>query len=486
MVNTADPVTFWVLMIVAYVVMGTLLLIAVAFIRRGQQLRYLRYIHTLHRQHRPVLAKILSGVKTPAAMEALGGLSRNNLELLVDPLFSRRKLTARQLGFLQSLCADLGLIELWQRRTVKGSLSTTLSTGHGVQANPDHALMRHLLRAKSIRNLGALRHRPSWPFLVKALDDRHTDVQLVALRSLGAVGAPASFPSLCERLHAAVLGEATSPPLPALRAAMVDFDLACAPSLLPSLLHTDRRLRLQAIAILRVMVCRETERQPNLTLTQELLTPRLVELLLTEFATDPSADIRASSAEVIVFLADARAESVMRRLIADRQWFVRQRAIRALVRLRRAPASLPLDVRECLHDADGRVRETAIHTLIALGHEGKRQLYEHFLATADRTMRQQIVEAIEHTGLMSGLVEEYSAGTKGAGALIVEQLANDADILGLSGVLRTLSRDVRKKFLDRFLPYADGKMRFLEETLAPYEPSSALQEMAGFSAQVAA
>src|ERR1019366_4676073 len=245
MVNTADPVIFWVLMIVAYVVMGTLLLIAVAFIRRGQQARYLRHIHTLHRQYRPVLAKILSGVKTPAAMEALGELSLNNLELLVDPLFSKRKLTARQLVFLQNLCADLSLIELWQRRTVKGRLSTALSTGSGVRAKPDRALMRHLLRAKSIRNLGRLRHQPSWPFLVKALDDRHSDVQLVALRSLGAVGVPESFPSLCERFHAAVLGESTPPPLPALRAAMVDFDLACAPSLLPSLRHTDRRLRVQ-------------------------------------------------------------------------------------------------------------------------------------------------------------------------------------------------------------------------------------------------
>ena len=71
MVNTADPVTFWILMILAYVVMGTLLLIAVAFIRRWQQARYLGYIHALHRQYRPLLAKILSGVQTPAATEAI-------------------------------------------------------------------------------------------------------------------------------------------------------------------------------------------------------------------------------------------------------------------------------------------------------------------------------------------------------------------------------------------------------------------------------
>ena len=71
--------------------------------------------------------------------------------------------------------------------------------------------MRYLLRAKSIRNLGTLRHRPSWPLLVNALDDRHPDIQLVALRSLAALGAPESFPVLRERLHAVVQGNSTIP-----------------------------------------------------------------------------------------------------------------------------------------------------------------------------------------------------------------------------------------------------------------------------------
>ena len=95
MVNIADPVTQWAFIILVSVVMGTCLLIAVAFFRRWQQIRYARYIHTLQRKYRPVLAKLLSGVRSPSEIEALRELPLADLELLLDPLFSRRKLPER-------------------------------------------------------------------------------------------------------------------------------------------------------------------------------------------------------------------------------------------------------------------------------------------------------------------------------------------------------------------------------------------------------
>ena len=407
---------------------------------------------------------MLSGAASPSGIEALRELPLADLELLLDPLFSKRKLTERCLVFLQALCAELGLIELWQSRLANGRPAASQSSGNGAHADlPDRAVMRYLLRAKSIRNLGTLRHRPSWPLLVNALDDRHPDIQLVALRSLAALGAPESFPVLRERLHAVVQGESPSPPLQALQAAMVSFDLTCVPALLPSLRHPDRQIRLHATEILRTMVRREAARQPGFTLTAELLTPPMVELLLTGLAVDASAEIRARAAEVIVFLADPRAPPCCVTFCCDHQWFVRLRTVRALAHLRQAAAPLHLDIRECLRDPHWRVREAAIQTLISLGQEGKHQLYEHFLTSPDRTAREQIVEVIERTGLMSALVEEYSAGTKGVDALMVEQLASDAAPLGLSGILRTLNPEIRQKFLDRFLPYAEAKMRFLEE-----------------------
>jgi len=486
MVNIADPVTHWAFIILVSVVMGTFVLIAVAFIRRWQQIRYSRYVHTLQRQYRPVVAKLLSGQRSPSGIEALRELPLADLELLLDPFFSRRKLPEEWMVLLRALCAELGLIALWQSRLANGQSAATTS-GQGTPKDfPDRAVMRYLLRAKSIRNLGKLRHQPSWPLLVKAVDDRHPDIQLVALRSLAALGAPESFPLLRERLHAVVQGHSTSPPLPGLQAAMVSFDLDCAPALMPSLQHPDRQLRLCATEILRTMVCREAARQPGITLTPELLTAPMVELLLTGLAVDASAEVRARAAEVIVLLADARAMPVVHHLLRDHQWFVRLHTVRALAQLRQTAEPLHLDIRECLRDPHWRVREAAIQTLISLGGAGKHQLYEHFLTSPDRTTRAQIVEVIERTGMLSALVEEYSAGTKGVDALVVEQLASAAAPLGISGVLRASSPEIRQKFMDRFLPFAQSRMLLPEETQPAVASAISLQQSLEFPPRLAA
>jgi HEAT repeat protein len=457
MVNTSDPVTQWAFIILITVVMGTFLLIAVAFIRRWQQIRYLRYVHTLQREYRPLVAKLLAGQRNPAAIAALRELPMADLELLLDPLFSRRKLPARHLVFLRALCAELGLTALWQSRLANGQAGN--SRFHLDEAQRDfagRAFMRYLLRAKSIRNLGILRYRPSWGLLVNALDDRHADIQLVALRSLAAIGAPGSFEILQERLHAVVQGKSPSPPLQSLQIAMAGFDLACAPVLLPSLRHTDRQIRLQGTEILRAMVCREAGSQPRRV--RKFLTPPMVELLLTGLAVDPSSEIRARAAEVIVFLDDLRATPVLGKLLLDHQWFVRLRTVRALAHCRPDLRPPHRDILACLCDAHWRVREAAIQTLTILGKEGKHQLYEHFLNSSNRTTRKQIVEVIERTGLMSAIVEEYSGGTASMDARMIEQLATDAAPMGLSGVLRTLNPEIRQKFLDRFIPYAQSRM----------------------------
>ena len=75
-----------------------------------------------------------------------------------------------------------------------------------------------------------------------------------------------------------------------------------------------------------------------------------MELLLTGLAVDASAEIRARVAEVLVFLADPRAASVLHKLLRDRQWFVRLRTVSALARSRQSTASLHLEIRECLRD----------------------------------------------------------------------------------------------------------------------------------------
>jgi HEAT repeat protein len=459
MVIITDPVTEWAFFILISVVLGTGLLIAVAIFRRWTQIRYSRYVHGLQRQYRPALAKVLSGTLSPSVVAVLRGLPLPELELLLDPLFSKRRLPERCLVFLETLCVDLGLIKLWQARLASGYPASSPAAGDGFhKVLPGRKALRYLLRAKSIRNLGTLRHQSSWPLLVKTLNDRHPDIQMVTLRSLAQLGAPESFPVLRERLHAVIQAKTSSPPLQAIQAAMATFTLACVPSLLPSLRHQDREIRLHGSEILRTMVCREAGRQPDLILTPELLTPPLLELLLSALAVDTCPEIRARAAEVIIYLTHPGAAPVLRKLLLDEQWFVRLRTVRALARRRQAAAPLQQDIRECLRDPHWRVREAAIQTLISLGPEGKHLLYEHFLYTPDHALRNQIVEVIERRGLMSTLLEEYSAGTDGSAARIVEQLASDAAPLGLSGVLRTLNPEIRQRFLRRFVPHAQSRI----------------------------
>ena len=68
-----------------------------------------------------------------------------------------------------------------------------------------------------------LRHQPSWRLLVDALDDAHSDIQCVALRSLASIGARDSFPVLVERLREVVLGDLTAPPLKVLQSTLACF-----------------------------------------------------------------------------------------------------------------------------------------------------------------------------------------------------------------------------------------------------------------------
>lgn len=486
MFNGTDPVAQWAFFILISVIMGIGLLMAVAFFRRWQQVRYIRYLHSLQRRYRPVVAKLLAGTRGQSGLDALRELPLAEIELLLDPLFAKRKLPERCLVFLRAICSELGLIDLWHNRVANGGQASSriLRDGEG-KAVAEPLLMRSILRAKSIRNLGKLRHQPSWPVLLHALDDRQPDIQAAALRSLASLGVPESFPALCERLVAAAQKKSPGPTLHSLQAAMVDFYLACAPALHPSLRHPDFQVRLSATEILQMMICRQAARHSNFELKSEMVTPAVVEIMLTALAVDTSAEIRARTAEMLVYLDDPRVPGVLCDLLRDRQWFVRLRCVRALAQIRH-PGPLFPAIRTALGDPHWRVREATTLTLLASGQAGQHQLYEYFLTSNDHAIRTQVVEVIERTGFMSVLVEEYGKGVRGMEALVVEHLASEAAPLGLSGVLRSLPRGARQRFLDRFLPYAEAKMRFLREEKTEAVKAHDLQQVLEFPRHLAA
>ena len=488
MVNQTDPVTHWALMMLVCVLIGTCLLVAVAIFRRRQQIRYSGYLRSLESNYRPILATLLSGRYTAHGINTLRELPLADLELLFDPLFSAGGVGQKPVAVLQALCAELGLIRLWQHRLTTGEEpKTRRGSPRGTSLHPPASSLLHLLlRAKSIRNLGILRHQPSWPLLVRALDDPQSDIQSVALRSLATIRAPGSFPALVGRVHAVVLGKSASPSPRALKAALACFDLTCSAALLSSLRHPHRRIRILATDILRVMVCRDAALESDFLLRPEVCSPGIAEILLTNLCRDPSAEVRGRAAEIIAFLADPRATSVLYKLLFDPQWYVRLRAVRALANLRHSTPYLLLGIRDCLRDSHWRVREAAMQTLIALGRRGRQQLYEYFLTSQDQATREQIVEVIERSGLMASLVEGYGEGAGGVEALMVEQFASEAAPLGLSGVLRMSNPHVRQQFLERFLPVAHFKMQLQEETSLEASAGTGLQQVLEFPSVLAA
>jgi len=449
-------------MTIALVIMGTLLLMAVAIFRRWQQVRYARYLHSLRKRYRPILAESLRGTCTAAGIVALQELPRSDLELLIDPLFSKRKVPESHLVFLQSLCGQLGLTQLWQYRLVTGEEppyqpASPSGAPRRLSARP---LLSFLLRAKSIRNLGILRHRSSWPHLVKALDDPHPDIQSVALRALAAIRAHESFPAILERLTTVALGGPASLSLRALRTALISFDLGCSAALVPPLRHPYPPIRALGADILREMVRREAARVPDFFLRPEDSSPELIELILSDLCRDASAEVRGRVAEVLAYLSDARATAVLHELLFDPEWYVRLRAVRGLASPRHASALA--GVRACLRDPHWRVREAAIRTLIALGPLGRKELYECFLTTQDPILRDQLVVEIERTGLMASLINDYGHGRGGVEALAMEHLASQVAPRGFLEALLVSDPTVRQEFLQRFLPYVHFIMR-LEE-----------------------
>jgi HEAT repeat protein len=212
------------------------------------------------------------------------------------------------------------LIDVWQRRILDQFSPVSLREA---LSNPDGLLhffscLHFLLRARSARNLGWLRHQASWPILVRALDDPHPDVQQVALRSLAALREVQSFPALLDRMDKAATKNQSRLSLHSLKAAMAKFPLSQAPQLLPSLRHPHPRVRTAAAEILREMA--KSEPTGKLALFQY---KSVFDRELARLASDADPEARAIAAEVITLLEVAVSGSVLRQGLQDPQWPVR-------------------------------------------------------------------------------------------------------------------------------------------------------------------
>jgi hypothetical protein len=302
--------------VLATVAVGTLVLAVGAMIRRWHHDRFERRIKSLCVHYALTPTALLERKYSAQCLARLRALPLSTLELLLEPLLVKCSSAPPLATVLQELCLELGLIDVWQRRIlgqfVPVSVRQALTNSDGLL----HFFPRlhFLLRARSARSLGLLRHQASWPILANALDDPHPDVQRVALRSLAALREPQSFPALLDQMDKTVAGNQSGLSLHSLKAAMAKFPLSQALQLLPALRHPHPRVRAAAAEVLREMV------KCALAGKQVLFQHKSVfDRELATLASDTDPEVRAIAAQVIAHLDLAAPSSVVRQGLQDQR-----------------------------------------------------------------------------------------------------------------------------------------------------------------------
>ena len=283
--------------VLALVAVGTLLLAVGAMIQRWRSDRFNRRVKGLSLQYGLTPTALLERKYSAQCLARLRTLPLGNLELLLEPLLLKCASAPSLATALEELCLELGLVDMWQRRILGQFLPLSFRQA---LSHPDGLLhlfpsLHFLLRARSVRNLGLLRHQESWPILAKALDDPHPDVQRVALRSLATLCQPQSFAGLLDRMGKVATENHSPLSLHSLQAAMAKFPLSQALQLLPALRHPHPRVRLAAIEVLREMAKREPAgTQPPFQYKS------VFDRELAARARDPEPEVRAIAGEMIV------------------------------------------------------------------------------------------------------------------------------------------------------------------------------------------
>jgi len=461
--------------------LGNFFLIGIALARRQRRQKFFQRVDALRGKYAPIVAGVLSGrIPYPQGLHELGSISGPDRLSMLEQLCLEKKPAPGQVPVLRRLAEDLGLVKIWQQRLMgqfdPSSLREALTHPQGLIERV--SLLQFIIRAKSAENLGVIRHEPSWPLLVKALEGPHPDLQAVAARSLSAIQHPGSFPALAAQLHKVVLETTSALSLRAIKTALVSFPLENADELLPSLRHPNSSIRFYATDIIREMVKRQAGGDVGFLLDKRNLEPELAEVFLVELPFDENPDVRARAAPVISYLADSRAVPLLLTLLEDSAWFVRLYAVRALAKCRFLPQAE--QIAGALTDPNWRVREAAVRTLRSFGAVGRDRLTDHFLRTDDRYSREQIADEFQRAGLIPELLAQCAEGGNGRETRVLNYLA---EMGKTSYIVSVLTRGegngrLRKKFLQEFGRCSDPQIHHWVEEVARQEPDTELKALA--------
>lgn len=452
--------------------LGNLFLIGIVFLRRQRRKKFFRRIDVLRELYGPVITGMLSGhIDYQKGLQNLREISGPDRLFMLEQLCFEEKPARGEEPALRRLCEDLGLVKVWQQRLMgqidQASLREALANPQGLVRRVK--FLQFLIRSKSAEYLGLIRHEPSWPLLVKALEDSNPDLQIVAVRALAAIRHPGSFPALVERLQVVVLDPSSPISVRTLKSALVCFPLEVARELLASLQHANPRIRFLATDIIREMIEREAADDPDFHLDGGKIKEELAEVFLTRLPLDANPDVRARSAPVIAYLADPRSAATLFALLQDAVWFVRLHAVRSLAKPKFA--SNADRVASALADPNWRVREAAVRTLRGYGPAGLDLLTLYFLATRDRYSREQIADEFQRVGLIPELLLRCAETGNGRETAVLSHLAEMGKTSYMISVLEAGngSGNLRKKFLQQFGRNPDPQIRQWVERQARQE-----------------
>jgi len=397
--------------ILATVSGGTVALAALAMLRRWHHDRFDRRVKALCTYFGLTPAALLQGKCSPQSLANLRALPLPTLEFLLEPLLFKCASAPPLAGVLQEICLELGLIDVWQRRILGQFTPVTLREARSI---PDGSLhffgrLHFLLRARSARSLGLVRHQASWPILARALDDPHSDVQRAALRALAALSEPRSLPALVIQMDRAVTDRRCGLSLHSLKTALARFPLSQATQLFPAMRHPNRRVRAAAAEILHEMAKRALVQNKSVFDR---------EMAVLVFNAD--LRVRTIALHVAELLDSANRKPAVHLDLVDARGPVRSVAPETSPQ---RPEAFPLaELPRLLADPERAVRQAALRAFLAHGREGRSKLYEQFLKTEDKALRVQIIEELDRAGLLPNLLQHVDDNSGALERRVVEEI----------------------------------------------------------------
>ena len=298
--------------------------------------------------------------------------------------------------------------------------------------------LRGWRRRQAILALGRMRIAESIPALAAALLDPDEETAVDAVRGLGRVGSPEAAKPILDRL---AQGPSKCPPQ-TLQSALLNCFQHNASLLLADIKRHDESLR--------PILARVLAEAADENLQGDLL----------ELASDPSAEVRASSARALAVAQPPYALTALSRLATDEEWFVRLRAIVALGTLKNRRA-IPLLI-EGLRDANRYVRLRAASALASIEGEEEKIFYLT-RQTDDRYALQALVSEMQRSGRISELVNALADPQRRE---LAEPALLEALRCGSQRILIDLllhHRDWRTRGLLARLVAQSGDKRFLEQ-----------------------